>query len=385
MRWLRNMTCLTLLGAVLSAGHHAGAVAPGTWAIIGTYTEESKPGVFVFRFDPESGQLESASAARGVRNPSFLAVHPTQPWVYAVSEIGDFQGRRTGAVAAFEWQAATETLRLLGQEPSGGDGPCHISVDPQGRAVLVAHYAGGSVSCLPILAGGRLGPVSSLVQHTGSSVHPRQTAPHAHSIYVAPGGRFVVAADLGTDRVLIYAWDAQNARLVEHQPRFVAIQPGSGPRHLAFHPNGRTCYVINELSNTITVLGFDATQGRFETVQTISTLPENYQEASYTAEVVVHPSGKWVFGSNRGHDSLAIFRVDEATGRLSAAGHCLTGGKTPRNFALDPTGNFVVVANQNSDNVNVFRFDATSGRLEPVGVTVSVPKPVCIRWLQARR
>ncbi len=377
-----RFTAVLLVGVCVLMNARSGlSVPPGTWAVVGTYSEESNPGSFVFRFDTSSGQLESASAVRGIRNPSFLAVHRSKPWVYAVSEIGQFDGRRTGAVAALEWNSTSETLKLLNLEASGGDGPCHVSIDPTGRAVLVAHYAGGSVAALPILPDGKVAPVSSFVQHSGSSTHPRQTAPHAHSIYPTPDEKFVVSADLGIDRVLVYRWDSDSLRLLQHQPPSVAVPPGSGPRHLAFHPSGRTAYVINELSNTIGVLGYRSEEGRFELRQVVSTLPTDYEGTSYTAEVVVHPTGRWVLGSNRGHDSLTVFRVNDVTGELSVVGYFPTGGKTPRNFAFDPTGSFVLAANQNSDKIVVFRFDPNRGQLESTGVEAAVPKPVCVRWL----
>jgi 6-phosphogluconolactonase len=379
--WMLNLWVMVIVNLTLAVP--GAAIPPGQWLLVGTYSSDTEPGVYVFRYEPHTGQLESASATRGIKNPSFLAVHPSNKLVYAVSEVGSGQGRPTGAVVALRWDRQAEVLRILNVQPSGGDGPCHLVVDPSGRMVLVAHYASGSVSRLLIDPEGKLAPDVLVIPHTGSSVNPqRQTAPHAHHVMISPDGRFAIAADLGADRLFVSALDAEHGqvRLIDS----VAIEPGSGPRHIALHPSGKYIYVINELANTITAMRYQASQGKLEAFQTVSTLPEDYRDTSYTAEIVVHPSGRFVYGSNRGHDSIAIFAVDEATGRLRPVGHQPTGGRTPRNFNVDPAGRYLLVANQNSDSIVVFTIDQSDGRLTPAHVQVHVPRPVCLKWLLDR-
>lgn len=374
---------LWMCAATLYQPPSAGAVPPGTWLIVGTYAPETEAGIYVFRYDPDLGKLESASSVRGIKNPSFVAVHPTGRYVYAVSEVGDPSGQPAGAVVAFRWNSDSETLSRINAQPSGGSGPCHLVVDSTGKTVVVAHYGSGSVSRLPIGNDGQLEADVLTIQHRGSSVHPqRQTSPHAHSVNFTPDQRYVVAADLGTDRLYIHAFDARQGTLTASHS--VPIRPGSGPRHVAFHPSGRYLYVINELSNTITVLEYQGESGSFREVQTISTLPTDFKGTSFTAEVVVHPTGKFVYGSNRGHDSIAIFTVKEESGELALVGHEPTQGKTPRNFNLDPQGRFLLAANQQSDNIVVFRVDWNTGKLTPTGEQVHVPRPVCLRWLTSR-
>jgi 6-phosphogluconolactonase len=254
-------------------------------------------------------------------------------------------------------------------------------VDHQGKNVLVANYGGGSVAVLPVQEDGRLRPASSFIQHKGSSVDKgRQEGPHAHSINVDAGNRFAVAADLGLDKLLIYKFDADKGTLTANDPPFASVAPGSGPRHFAFHPLAPYAYVINEMKSTVTAFNYDRNRGELKEIQTLSTLPEEVKGDS-TAEVQVHPSGKFVYGSNRGHNSIAIFQVDDKTGRLTAAGHQPTGGKTPRNFGIDPTGRYLLAANQDSDTITVFRIDPKSGKLTPTGQKVDVPRPVCVKFV----
>jgi 6-phosphogluconolactonase len=255
-------------------------------------------------------------------------------------------------------------------------------VDRQGKNLLVANYGGGSVAVLPITADGKLAEATSFVQHKGSSAdQARQSAPHGHSINLDAAGRFAFAADLGLDQVLVYQFDPSKGELKPHDPPFASVKPGSGPRHFAFHPSGQFAYVINELANTVTAFRYDPQQGVLKEVQTISTLPEDFKGKSYTAEVVVHPRGKFLYGSNRGHDSIAIFAIDAASGRLTPQGHEPTQGKTPRNFNIDPSGAFLLAANQNSGTIVVFRIDPATGKLKPTSQSVEVPAPVCIKFL----
>ena len=354
---------------------------------VGTYTggKSGSKGVYVMTLDAATGALGKPEVAAEVTSPSFLAVHPSQKFLYAVGEIADFQGKKAGAVSAFSLDRATGRLTLLNQQPSGGAGPAHLSVDPGGKNALVANYGGGSVACLPIGEDGRLREPSDVEQHTGSSVNPqRQKEPHAHCIKPDPAGKFVLTADLGLDKVLVYRFDPAAGKLDPNDPHAGVVAPGSGPRHFAFHPNGKFVYVINEMKSTLTAFTWDADRGAMKEVHTLSTLPEGFTGNNSTAEVVVHPSGKFLYGSNRGHDSIACFSIDESTGRLTATGHESTQGKTPRNFNVDPTGQWLLAANQNSGTVVVFRIDPQSGKLSATGAKAEVPAPVCVKFVPAQ-
>ncbi len=364
-------------------GQDAEATTDGKVRVyFGTYTRGDSEGIYVSLLDLASGELSSPVLAAQAVNPAFLAIHPKQPWLYSVGEVGDFAGRRSGAVYAFRIDPPTGMLTLINEQPSGGTGACHASLDRTGRFLLVANYGGGNASVLPIEADGRLGDATAFVQHEGSSVDPRrQTAPHAHAAYVDPENRFALVVDLGLDRVMMYRFDAQHGTLAAHDPPWVAVNPGAGPRHFAFHPQGRFGYVINELQSSVTAFAYDAAQGSFEELQTISTLPAGFQDDNTTAEILVHPSGRFLYGSNRGHDSIAVFAIDPEHGRLQAVQHQATGGRTPRNFGIDPTGQFLLAANQASDNVVVFRIDASTGQLKATGHQIQVPTPVCVRMV----
>ncbi|MCS6863066.1 MAG: lactonase family protein, partial [Abditibacteriales bacterium] len=306
---------------------------------VGTYTGTKSKGIYVFEMDYTSGAVSPARLAGEAIHPSFLAIHPNGRFLYAVGEVSDFAGKKSGGVSAFAIDASTGHLTLLNQQSSGGAGPCHLVVDNAGKNVLVANYGGGSVAVLPIQADGTLREASCFIQHTGKSVNPqRQEAPHAHSINLDAANRFAFVADLGLDKVLIYRFDAAKGTLTPNDPPAATVAPGAGPRHFAFHPSGRYAYVINEMGNTVTAFHYDAQKGILTEIQTLSTLPQGYTDVSHTAEVQVHPSGKFLYGSNRGHDSIAIYSIDQNTGRLSLVNIVSTQGKTPRNFGIDPTG-----------------------------------------------
>ena len=375
---------LCLLGCALVSPSVQAADPASLRLYIGTYTGPKSKGVYTSTLDLATGKLSTAELAVELKNPSFLAVHPQDPTLlYAVSEVDDAQGKPSGGVAALKRDPTTNRLTVLNAELSGGAGPCHLNVDATGRHVLVANYGGGSVAALPIVAGGKLGPATSVIAHQGNSVNPqRQKEPHAHSINLDPANRFAFAADLGLDQVLVYAFDPQAGTLARHEPPFAKVTPGAGPRHFAFRPDGKFAYVINELGNTITVFEYAADKGVLKVVQDISTLPAGHTEPSYTAEVVVHPSGKFVYGSNRGHDSIAMFTVDPATGLLTAQGQEPTRGKAPRNFVVDPTGRWLLAENQGSDTIYVFAIDQATGRLKETGSPLSVPTPVCVRFVK---
>ncbi len=359
------------------------AEEPAAWAVyIGTYTRGESRGIYRSVLDATDGTLSEPELAAETPNPSFLAIHPNRRFLYAVGEAGMFEGRPVGGVVAFSIDSETGKLTQLNAQSSEGRGPCHLVVDAAGRNVLVANYGGGSAAVLPIERDGRLRPASAFVQHEGSSVHPRrQTAPHAHAINLDPANRFAFVADLGLDQVLVYRFSSEAGTLQPHNPPFAKVVPGAGPRHFAFHPTGRFAYVINELDCTITAFAYDAEKGQLQTLHSVATLPVDFDGDNTTAEIVVHPSGKFVYGSNRGHDSIAAFRIDRETGRLRPIGHTSTGGQTPRNFALDPLGRFLLAQNQASDSVVVFRIDPETGGLEPTGSSITVPSPVCIRMM----
>ena len=355
---------------------------------VGTYTRKAgkgtrkaSKGIYLVHLDTATGRLDEPTLAAEVTNPSFLAIHPSRRFVYAVGEMGSVAGKKGGAVSALAVDRQTGKLTLINQQSSGGAGPCHLVVDTAGRNVLVANYGGGSVASLPIREDGRLGQATSFIQHEGSSVDPRrQKGPHAHGIYLDPAGRFAFVPDLGLDKVVIHRFDATLGSLAPNDPPFATVTPGAGPRHFAFHPSARYAYVINEMGSTVTAFGYDARRGDLKSFQTVSTLPEGFAGNNTTAEIFVHPSGKFLYGSNRGHDSIAIFAVDAATGKLASVGHESTRGKNPRGFNLDPTGTWLVAGNQDTDNVVVFRVDARTGKLRPTGQSVTVGTPVCIEF-----
>ena len=356
------------------------------WVYVGTYTQKGSKGIYRFDFDLASGKLALRALAAEANNPSFVAISPDRRFLYAVSEVDDLNGKKSGGVSAFAIEPATGDLTLLNQQPSGGTGPCHLIVDRAGKHVLVANYGSGSAAVWPIESDGRLGKATGFVQHQGSGPNrQRQLGPHAHSINLDAGNRFAVVADLGLDKLFVYRFDAQKGTLTPNDPPFVTVTPGAGPRHFAFHPNGRNAYVINELASTVTAFRYEGERGTLEPLQTISTLPKDFKGSNTTAEVQVHPSGRFLYGSNRGHNSIAIFAIDPQTGRLSWVGHQSEQIKTPRNFGIDPTGSRLLVANQDSDSMVVFRIDAQTGDLEPTGIKVDVPRPVCVKMMPSAR
>ncbi len=387
---MRTSQCFCVTGVLLCLVLHAAFAAPETdatgslwWVYIGTYTGGDSEGIYLLHFDAESGLLEKKGLACAVENPSFLALHPSKPLLYAVGQMRDADGQVGGAVSAIAINPGDGRLVLLNTQSSVGRGPCHVAVDPSGRHVAVANYSGGSVAVLPILEDGRLGEAACHIQHEGSSVHPqRQQGPFAHSVTFDAAGRFLFAADLGADKIFVYRFDAERGVLEPNDPPSATLAPGAGPRHFAFHPTGRFAFTVNELDNTVTAFSYDATMGRLDTLQSIGTLPEDFAEQNTTAEIRVNHSGRFLYASNRGHDSIAAFAIDQETGRLTALGQTPTGGRTPRNFNLDPSGRFLIAANQATNNVVVFRIDQDNGTLEAAGQEVAVPTPVCVLFVK---
>jgi 6-phosphogluconolactonase len=349
---------------------------------VGTYTSRGAEGIYAYRFDPSSGDLDPLGVAARTANPTFLAIAPNRDYLYAANEVAELNDRPSGAVSAFSIDHDTGMLTLLNQQPSLGKGPCHVVVDQTGQFALAANYSSGSASMLPIRENGRLGEASDFVQHEGFGPNERrQQGPHAHSVTLSPDNRFAFVADLGIDKIMIYQLDLKEGKLQPNDPPWAETYPGAGPRHFAFHPNGRYAYIINELGSSVTAFAYDAAHGALRELQTISTLPEGFGGRNTCADVHVSASGEYLYGSNRGHDSIAIFGIDAATGTLTAIGHESTRGKTPRNFGLDPSGSFLLAANQDSNNIVAFQVDQDTGQLAPTGHQTQVPAPVCIKWL----
>lgn len=365
-----------VLFALLPAATKAGAAE--FFVYFGTYTRGASKGIYVSRLDTSSGKLSEPVLVAETANPSFLAIHPNRRFLYAVSE-GPVKG---GGVSAFAINPKTGGLTFLNKVGSEGSGPCHVTVDKTGKFVLVANYGSGSAAVLPIAADGKLEPASSSVQHKGSSVNPqRQAGPHAHSVNVSPDNRFAFIADLGLDQVLVYKLDTSKGTITPNTPPFATIAPGSGPRHLAFHPSAKFAYVINEMGNTVTAFNYDASKGVLKELETVTTLPKGYAGTSYTAEVQVHPSGKFLYGSNRGHDSIAVFSIDQKKGTLKLIELVPTQGNFPRNFGIDPTGTILIAANEKGNNAVVYRIDAKTGKLTPTGQVIEMGSPVCVKFL----
>jgi 6-phosphogluconolactonase len=349
------------------------------YVYVGAYTGPGKSeGINTFLLDEASGALTPAGPVTPTDHPSFLALHPGRAVLYAVHETSPDEGAGPG-VSAFRIDPTSGALALLNRQPSQGTSPCYVSLDPAGRFVLVANYGDGTLSIFPVQADGSLGEASHVEQHDGSGPHERrQQGPHAHSVQFDPGGRFVLACDLGIDRVMVYRL-SDDGKLVANDPPGVATPAGGGPRHLAFSPDGRFAYVNDEISSALNVLAYDAERGALTLLQTVSTLPEGVSVPNNsTAQVKVHPSGLMVYVSNRGHDSLALFEVEAGKGTVTPVGHQPTGGRTPRNFNLTGDGTWLIAANQNGDSLVTFRADRTSGRLTETGQVVATAAPVCV-------
>ncbi|MDT5120901.1 MAG: 6-phosphogluconolactonase [Acidobacteriota bacterium] len=349
---------------------------------VGTYTSGNSEGIYLYRLDLSSGALSQVGTTKDVVNPSYLALDARRRYLYAVNEVDEFAGRKSGAISAFAVDQQTGALRFLNQQPSLGGSPCYVSLDKSEKFVLVANYVGGNVSVFPVRSDGSLGEAADMKQDQGSGVNKeRQEGPHAHCILPDQSGRHVYACDLGTDRIMIYRFDSQAGKLTPNEQPWVQVTAGAGPRHLTFHPGGKYAYVMNELNSTVTAFAHDSAQGTLKELPSISALPEDFKGQNTGADIHLSPDGKFLYCSNRGHDSIAAFGVDAASSRLSFIAHTPTGGKTPRNFAIDPTGNFLLVANQNSDTIVIFRRDAQTGKLQPTGNVAEVPSPVCLKLI----
>ena len=379
--------------AALSIALAAGAAEPPLLVYVGTYTDwsllmplhrnppgERSRGIYAFRFDTGRGVLTPLGLAAETVNPTYLTFSPSGRFLYAANEIYQHGGQATGTASAFSIDRESGRLTLLNQMASGGTGTCYARVDLSGRNLLLANFGSGSVSVLPLKADGSLRPASAFVQDRGSGPNPRQAGPHAHSFNLSPDNRFAVEAEFGMDRLIVYRFDAANGTLSPAQPPFVTLRPGAAPRHFTFHPRGGVAYCLNEIDSTITVLAYGPDSGSFRELQTLSTLLAGFHAMNTAAEVLVHPSGRFLYASNRGHDSIAVFSVDDS-GRLTLAGHVPSGGRTPRGFCLDPEGRWLITANQGTHNIAVFSVDPATGMPKPTGQSLEVRSPVCVKFL----
>ncbi|HJT89552.1 MAG TPA: lactonase family protein [Bryobacteraceae bacterium] len=338
---------------------------------VGTYTGPRSQGIYSFRFDAATGKIKPLGLAAATDNPSFLAIHPSRHFLYAVNESDN------GAISAFAIDRRSGGLAFLNRVPSRGNGPCHLAVEASGKRLFAANYGSGSVAACPIAEDGRVGEDCESVQHAGSSIHPRrQGSPHPHQTVLSPDGRFLFVPDLGLDRVFVYA--TANRTLAANGVAFTQVRPGLGPRHLAFSPDGRFAYVLHELGSSIQVFGYDPRIGSLRPLSEVSTLRQDFTGENTAGEIEVHPGGRFVYASNRGDDSLAVFHADAATGGLTFVQRISTRGRTPRHFAIDLTGRWLLAANQESDNLVLFQIDPRTGRLLSTGETVSAPSPASI-------
>jgi 6-phosphogluconolactonase len=357
------------------------SASPGRLVYIGTYTGDASKGIYAFRFDDGTGALTPVGLVAETKSPSFLAVSPNRKFLYAVNEISSFEGEKAGSVTAFSIDEQSGKLTPLNAKSSKGDGPCHLAVDATGKFLAIANYGGGNFSLLPVGADGRLGDSVAILVNGGSGPDKeRQEGPHAHAVVFDARNRYLLGADLGLDRVFVYKFDPATGAVGANDPASVQLAPGAGPRHVAFHPTLPLVFAINELTSTITTLSWDPASGRLAAAGSVSSLPAGYSSDNSTAEIAVHPNGRFLYGSNRGHDSVAVFAI-APTGNLTLVEHESTRGQTPRNFAIDPAGKWLIAANQKSNSLAVFSIDQGSGALTPVGPLAPVGTPVCVLFL----
>jgi len=341
---------------------------------VGTYTSGKSEGIYIYRLDQLTGELKHAGSVKS-ENPSFLTLDPAKRFLYAVNELPD------GAVSAFRIDGKSGELTFINQQASQGADPCHLTVESGGKSVLVANYTSGSLAVLPIQRGGSLGEVSDVKQHEGSGPREQQKGPHAHCIKLDPANRHAFAADLGIDKLMIYRFNASARKLEPAKQPSAFVHSGAGPRHFTLHPNGKYLYVINELDSSLTTFKYNAAEGTLTPFESVSTLPRDFNGLSFCADIHVSKSGRFLYGSNRGHNSIVVFAIDPRSGRLNLVEHVATAGKWPRNFTIDPSGRFLLVANQHTDNVVTFRIDQQTGRLTPTGQVTEIPTPVCLQFL----
>lgn len=358
------------------------AAAPAQLLYVGTYTGPNSKGIYAYRFDASTGTGTPLGVVGATPNPSFVAISPNRQFLYAANEINNYKGQKSGSVTAFRIDASTGKLTELNSVSSHGTGPCYVTVDHTGKNVLVANYNGGTVAVLPVAPDGSLKEASSFIQHTGSSVNKsRQAGPHAHTIVLSPDNKYAVAADLGTDKLIVYSFDAAKGTLEPHST--ASVEPGSGPRHIAFQPGGKHAYSINEMKSTIMAFDWDGKTGTLTQKQTISTLPAEFHGETSTAEIEVGPNGKFLFGSNRGHNSVAVYAI-AGDGKLKLVEIADAHVKIPRSFTIDPSGRYLLAAGQDSNTIAVHKLDPKTGHLTFTGTTWDVGSPVCLVFLPPR-
>jgi len=389
MNTLRHSVRAFSLLLVLLISTLLAAAAPGeeqgTYLFyVGTYTEEGSKskGIYVYRFDAETTEITPLGLAAETTNPSFVALHPNGRFLYAVNGV-DFKGPNSGGVSAFSIDRVSGKLTFLNEVPSRGADPCYLTVDKTGKYVLVANYAGGSLAVFPVLADGKLGEASALLQHTGHGTNPeRQEKAHVHSVDLSRDNRFAMVDDLGLDQLFVYKFDGATGILTPNDPPIAKLDPGAGPRHFVLSPTGKFAYVIAEMQSTVTAFSNDERTGTLHRLQTISTLPKGFAGQNDDAEIEIDPSGKFLYASNRGSDTVTVFAIDPRMGTLTPLESTPTQGKVPRSFEIDPTGKFLFAANQKSDNIVVFRIDPKTGHLTPTGKVLDVGSPVCVKFLK---
>lgn len=350
--------------------------AADMFVYFGTHRAGTNIGFSLAHFDTDTGVLTKPQFLIESPAPAFFTIHSDGRHLYTCNSGSP------GRVSAYEIEPHTGALKFLNRLPAGGPDTSYVSLDQTGHFLLAANYSGGNIAVFAIKPDGSLGERTAFVQHTGSSVNPvRQTHPYAHSIIVDPSNRFALVADLGVDKVFVYHFNEQDGSLQTNNPPFVNITPGSGPRHVKFHPNGKWVYLISEIASTVTAFNWDSTNGSLTQFQSVSALPANFKGVNTSAEIVVHPNGKFLYASNRGDNTVAVFAIDQTTGRLTLVEHVPSGGKMPRNFAFDPTGKWIICSNHDSNLAVVFRVDENTGKLTQTGDPVSVPYPFCERFL----
>lgn len=342
---------------------------------IGTYTRKTSEGIYVYKFNSATGEFKQVSIARGTANPTFLAISSDYRFLFSVD------GTKSDSVKSFSIDQSSHELTLINsQSLAGSFGACHLEVDKTGRWLIVGNYGSGSVSVLPVQPDGTLGSVSQTIKHEGKSIDPeRQQKPFVHSVNIDPGNKDIFVPDLGTDKIMTYRLNVETGQLTSGRIPYTSVTPGAGPRHFTFHPNGMFAYVINEMLATIT--GFSYRDGELKTIQTVNCLPDDYKGLKWAADIHISPDGKFLYGSNRAHESLGIFSIDQLTGQLTFVGHQYVNGKTPRNFAIDPTGNFLLIANQDSDNITIYKRDMKTGKLTFTNQEILVSMPVCLKFI----
>jgi len=350
---------------------------------VGTYTESKSKGIYGYRFDAATGQLTPLGLKAEIKDPSFVVTDPKRHFLYAVSEIGN-DGKPNGIVSSFAIDAKNGDLRLLNRVNSGGGGPCHLMVDRTGRILFVANYGSGDVSAFALNEDGSIGKQTGSNHHRGSGINQlRQEGPHPHEVILSHDDRFLFVPDLGTDTISVYKVDAVKGTFAPNDPASASVKPGSGPRHLVLSGDGKIVYLICEMGSSVDVFSFDATKGSLTFVQTISTLPSGFTRENDSAEVQIDATGRFLYASNRGHDSIAVFAIDPRRGTLTKIQTVPTQGKTPRNFVIDPTGKYLLAANQDSDQIVVFAVDQRSGKLTPTKTSSAIPSPASLVFVPA--